>query len=835
MTNSYQGISDGRTNTSRRKTPDYAAGAKRNNPLQQQSLENYFSALNLNADTAVKDAQNNGSNLKQLGELSKTLSDGLVERQKGINENEMLRGINDAYMNGVGSDDAAEAEQTELNNKESETLDRAVMSSVDGFTGERIRKNSTWYEYGLHIGKIQNGGRDYEGYMASAAAAGPININGTLISPDTTDQGQRNAWVAYHRSKFLAQYSQYKPGLLAKHLFPEMQKADARLATRWSTKATSGIKEERKADAEQRMFAAIKTDNAGETFMSILDNKELSRSEMRTFLKEIGESEQYTIPDLDKLGEYKFIHRGTKKLTRIDDPVYGYGRELGVARLALVKKRNAEYNRRQEDKAMFAETFIQDSMKELLNDQDGFTAANVEIFQKELESRGLPRDPRLTRLANAESIDAKRLAQMKDEATRLILGGLMTRDELRERYPYAVYLSLQSLLGSDESKEASELVETLVTGIEDLVEKELKYSTTSGNAYQIGLTVYRLTDEFKTLINQGVPPPEAFERIKENFETLMKEAGVVVGNREKILQKEWLKKFPRQSKEALESIQQRYTNAKQEINNNRSTALDNAGVFYNSEQLKAAVKGIGNKEWRPDPIGRLLAKEYNMTPISVYNNQIKLHNKANPDDQIEEINLPEMEKIVQQLTPEQTKAITKFGASIKGLERSFLNPDQLPVRTNMTTSSEGSALNAFSKQVSSITFDSGQPGIDVFFEDHNFPAVLPGKVKDIGYQVNPNGSGYGHYLIIESIDPSTGAPVDVLYGHLPAKPSQLIGQSINLGEIIGKQGGTGSVQSYDGTIASIDFLAPAAPGSGSMTAYSNYQQLRQTIASQLKG
>jgi len=614
-----------------------------------------------------------------------------------------------------------------------------------------------------------------------------------------------------------------------------MQKADARLAARWSTKATSGIKEERKADAEQRLYAAIKTGNAGVTFLSIRNNKELTRSEISTFLKNLGDNEQWTTSDLKKLGEHKFIHRGTKKLTRIDDEVYGYGRELGVARQALVNKRNAAFKRRQEDRAMLAETFVQEAIKSLVDDSDGFTAANVEIKQQALEENGFSRDPRLTRLAESESIDAKQLAKMKDEATRLIRAGWLTRDQLRERYPYAVYSSLQSLLGSDESKKASALVQSLVKGIEDLVEKELEYSATSGNAYQIGLTVYRLTDEFNTLVNQGVTPPEAFERVKDNFDNSLKKVGVKVGARAAEMKRQWEKRFPRQSKEAYDSIKQRYTNARQEIYNNRNTALDNAGVFYNSEQLKAAVKGIGNKDWRPDPIGRLLAKEYNMTPISVYNNQIKLHNNANPEDKIEEIKLPEMEKIVQQLTPEQTKAITKFGASMKGLERSFLNPDQLPVRTNMTTSSRGSALDAFSKQVSSITFDSGQPGIDVFFEDHNFPAVLPGKVKDIGYQVNPNGSGYGHYLVIESIDPSTGAPVDVLYGHLPTKPSQLIGQNIKLGEIIGKQGGTGSVQSYDGTIASIDFLAPAPSGSGSMTAYSNYQQLRQTIASQLKG
>jgi hypothetical protein len=165
----------------------------------------------------------------------------------------------------------------------------------------------------------------------------------------------------------------------------------------------------------------------------------------------------------------------------------------------------------------------------------------------------------------------------------------------------------------------------------------------------------------------------------------------------------------------------------------------------------------------------------------------------------------------------------------KGIYKQYLNTVNTPLDTTVNT-----PLNTYAPQVSSITYDTGQPGIDVFFEDHNFPAVLPGRVKDIGYQVNANGSGYGHYLVIESIDPATGEPVDVLYGHLPTAPTQSRGQSIGLGEIIGQQGGTGSVQSYDGTIASIDFLAPAAPGSKSMTPYRHYNSLRRTIASKLK-
>ena len=142
-------------------------------------------------------------------------------------------------------------------------------------------------------------------------------------------------------------------------------------------------------------------------------------------------------------------------------------------------------------------------------------------------------------------------------------------------------------------------------------------------------------------------------------------------------------------------------------------------------------------------------------------------------------------------------------------------------------------LGQFSRQVSSVTFDTGQPGIDVFFEDKKFPAVLGGRVKEVGYQGTAN-SGYGHFVVVESIDPATSQPVDVLYAHFASKPNLNPGQQIQGGQIIGRQGGTGRVVSADGTIASIDFLAPAPAGSQSMTPYSNYEQLRRSIAQQLR-
>lgn len=124
-----------------------------------------------------------------------------------------------------------------------------------------------------------------------------------------------------------------------------------------------------------------------------------------------------------------------------------------------------------------------------------------------------------------------------------------------------------------------------------------------------------------------------------------------------------------------------------------------------------------------------------------------------------------------------------------------------------------------------------QPGVDFWFASKRFPAMLDGRVKDVSREAR-----YGNYVVIESIDPRNGQTVDVLYAHLPdgginVRP----GQRVSAGQIIGRQGGTGNVVSSDGTIASVDFLAPRPAGSKDMTPYQDFDGLRRWVAGRLQG
>lgn len=146
--------------------------------------------------------------------------------------------------------------------------------------------------------------------------------------------------------------------------------------------------------------------------------------------------------------------------------------------------------------------------------------------------------------------------------------------------------------------------------------------------------------------------------------------------------------------------------------------------------------------------------------------------------------------------------------------------------------SQPGARSSFEKP-ESVVYEtaSGQPGVDVWFASKKFPAAFDGVVKDVARE-----KGYGNYVVIESIDPTTGKPVDILKSHLAdggvyVRP----GQQVKAGDIIGMQGGTGNVRSSDGTIASIDFLAPKEPGSRSMEPYSNFDALRRLFVRRLQG
>ena len=192
-------------------------------------------------------------------------------------------------------------------------------------------------------------------------------------------------------------------------------------------------------------------------------------------------------------------------------------------------------------------------------------------------------------------------------------------------------------------------------------------------------------------------------------------------------------------------------------------------------------------------------------------------------------------------------SIAGINTEIGSLKNSLTAPQAMPTVPFTANGASGvpqptaapvnfKAVDMSSKNIQSINFENanGQPGFDLWFADKRFSALLPGTVKKVGKQGN-RGKGYGNYIVVESIDPKTGEKVDVLYAHLADGGIKVKeGQQVVPGMEIGTQGGTGRVVSEDGTIASVDFLAPASKESKSMKPYKRFNELRQELAAQIQ-
>jgi hypothetical protein len=124
--------------------------------------------------------------------------------------------------------------------------------------------------------------------------------------------------------------------------------------------------------------------------------------------------------------------------------------------------------------------------------------------------------------------------------------------------------------------------------------------------------------------------------------------------------------------------------------------------------------------------------------------------------------------------------------------------------------------------------DSYQPGgVDIYFRDKQFPALLPGKVIEIGEQKG----GYGLWVVTEHVDPKTGQPFQLINAHMDAIHVKA-GQSINVGTVLGRQGSTGTTSA--GGIASIDPIMPAPRGSRAQVPYSRPAVLKELLGTLIR-
>jgi len=125
-----------------------------------------------NNDTRVKNAEKAGQDLIALSKMSKTLTDFLVERQKGINEDEKAEGVIEGYNDyQSGKLDTQPLEEGLATAKQQDVVAQDVSSEVLGDSGENyeaaasIGRATTWREVGRRQGAAMAAVAGYDSFI----------------------------------------------------------------------------------------------------------------------------------------------------------------------------------------------------------------------------------------------------------------------------------------------------------------------------------------------------------------------------------------------------------------------------------------------------------------------------------------------------------------------------------------------------------------------------------------------------------------------------------------------------------------------------------------------
>jgi hypothetical protein len=224
--------------------------------------------------------------LDKLADFSQTLTNALIENQKQVNEREKLRGLNDAYINGVPAD------VQEAFNRQREQV------TTDGLTGTRLLNEgvengaipwriarqmegmSPHRQMGYAQGLLQQLGRQYSSDSILALQ------EAITQNPKATD-AERQQMLQNYRINWLQQtgLSEFNPALLNADLFPALRKAEAQILSNWTNQEYKAINEEAIQDAKDLVGSSVYTPNNWELAEEMIRSTgSYSRSQGRRLL-----------------------------------------------------------------------------------------------------------------------------------------------------------------------------------------------------------------------------------------------------------------------------------------------------------------------------------------------------------------------------------------------------------------------------------------------------------------------------------------------------------------------------------------------------------------------
>ena len=737
MTSSYSGVTGGGSALNPDPTPQFAPEIEKQNKVLQRDIDRLNQSINANDQANMLNAQQVGSDLKALAGLAKSLTGVLVKKQQEKNQDEMVRGLIDAYES--GDTDTSEVDQQEAEFEQDERDFQKATKDVDEETIDRVKRQSPWYEYGQKIGQIQQTAGQYGSYMEQAKLDSPtIEIDGRTIQYDSSDPVDRSAWRTHHRSQFIKQFAGHKDKLIIKHVFPSIRqydKADEKLAL---AESIAALKVKRGQEAKQGLLNGLQSSTPGEGFLKTVSNGVLNRKEISDELKFLATNKLLNASTLAKLKRHEFVHKGTGKKTTIGEE---FERELAPAEMAIQTAEKNDYNYGVYLDNKRKDEFEQNAIEEFRNDPDGFTKDNVEDFQKALISEGLGRSTKLDELGSALSVDALTRKEKLDEAQGLVDKGVMRQEDL-QYYPADIKAIIGPQISSAKYRQAQKQVDDQYNLVEDMVKTNVRFNPDKSYNWTVNAKVIEQQQKFlnnlavaKLDIDDTNPAETAFQMTRQAFEqeqTKLTEQKLKEKDADGLITSypEMATKYSKLESETAKLRQQSITNAL-----GKDNPFSDPEDYYTVDQFKKITKTFGGQNFEIDEVAARGSRVLRMHPITFYNRigeQFKADGKI-PD--FEPIKYPEKIQVAEQeLTPAQKNLIYNFG-SRKRIHRALGNPESWPIRG----ASFETQTPEWKKLSSAIRFGEGTLG------DAGYSTMFGGSVfedfEDHPRQINSSG-GY---------------------------------------------------------------------------------------------
>lgn len=295
------------------------------NVRKQQAAESqYLAGMRANDKARLQDLQRAFSGLEK---ISTSITQYAEQKRDEYIQKERQRGLLFAYNGGVSQqerDDLDEQErQGEALDKQTREVANKVEQDGDPYTAQNIRKMSAWSQYEYAKQTLQTGGVAYATHFAEKRSTTKINIDGEEFTYDTARTPQQRAAVqAQIRQDYLDRFAEFNPVMAAKYMFPSIQKFEKKEAVRWSDAYAKRLQSERITEAKDVLSAGLYSENGGEAYLNLINTRASdfggagkAREAAAEMFIEMIDNEEISESQVRALLGHEFDHRGMGRTT----------------------------------------------------------------------------------------------------------------------------------------------------------------------------------------------------------------------------------------------------------------------------------------------------------------------------------------------------------------------------------------------------------------------------------------------------------------------------------------------------------------------------------------